>query len=249
MLGFDALAAWFRRQERAVQGALALTAISRLWLAATDHSVYWPDEIYQSIEPAHRLAFGYGLLPWEFRDGARSWAFPTLLAVPLKILGLLHVHSGLAYVIGARLVMVLLAVAAAGVAIDYARRLGGKNAALIAAFALALFPPLLVYSHRTLQEAASAPLIALVPLLLMLRNPRAATQAGLAVGIASVLRFQCGVLAAGFLIGLIFERRWEDVRAYLKMGAIVALASGLLDWITWGAPFHSFVTYFQFNLI
>ena len=31
------------------------------------------DEIFQSIEQGHRLVFGYGIVPWEFQYGARSW--------------------------------------------------------------------------------------------------------------------------------------------------------------------------------
>jgi len=249
MLGFDRLTAWLRRQEPAIGVALALTVVTRLWLAAGDHSVFWPDEIYQSLEPAHRLAFGYGLLPWEFRDGARSWAFPALIAGPLKVLGLFHVQSPLAFVLTARLIMVLVTLAGTGAGIEYARRLGGKSAALIAAFALALYPPLLAYSHRTLQEDASAPLIVMVPLLLLARTPRAASWAGLVVGIASLLRFQCAFVAGTFVVALVFERRWEDLKAYLKAGVLVAAAGGLLDWFTWGRPFHSFITYVQFNLI
>src|SRR3954447_8881518 len=51
-------------------GALALGATLRVYLALTDDGLYWPDEIYQSLEPAHRLVFGYGLVAWEFIDGA-----------------------------------------------------------------------------------------------------------------------------------------------------------------------------------
>jgi hypothetical protein len=34
--------------------------------------IHYPDEVMQSLEQAHRLVFGYGLVPREFRDGARS---------------------------------------------------------------------------------------------------------------------------------------------------------------------------------
>src|SRR5262250_3404042 len=56
----------------------------RAWLSFHDDGIYWPDEIYQSLEPAHRLVFGYGLIPWEFVQGARSWALPGLVAGLLK---------------------------------------------------------------------------------------------------------------------------------------------------------------------
>jgi len=60
--------------------SLAAGAALRLWLAFSDDGVHWPDEIYQTLEPAHRAAFGYGLLAWEFLEGARSWALPGLIA-------------------------------------------------------------------------------------------------------------------------------------------------------------------------
>ncbi len=241
--------AWFSAQERVVKLALLVALLPRLWFAFGDHSVFWPDEIYQSIEPAHRLAFGYGLLPWEFRDGARSWIYPVFLAVPLKLLGLLGVHSALGFVVAARLVMVALAVWGTAIGVEYARRVGGKGAALIAAWTLALFPPLLVYSHRTMQEAASTPLVLIVPLLLLSRTKQRAMWAGLAIGCATLLRFQCAIIAGVFFIALVLEQRWDELKAYTKAGLIVAVAGGVLDWITWGRPFHSFITYVDFNLI
>ncbi len=45
--------------------------------------IHYPDEVMQSLEQAHRLVFGSGLVPWEFRDGARSWLLPGMLAVPM----------------------------------------------------------------------------------------------------------------------------------------------------------------------
>ena len=68
------------RLERAAQvaliAALAAGAALRLAFAFSDDGIYWPDEIYKTLEPAHRVAFGYGLIPWEFVKGASSWLLP-----------------------------------------------------------------------------------------------------------------------------------------------------------------------------
>lgn len=45
----------------------------------------WPtmahtDEIFQSVERAHWLVFGYGVVPWEFEHGARSWLLTYVCA-------------------------------------------------------------------------------------------------------------------------------------------------------------------------
>ena len=45
--------------------------------------IHHPDELFQYIEQAHRFVTGDGLVPWEHREGIRSWVVPGAL-VPLK---------------------------------------------------------------------------------------------------------------------------------------------------------------------
>src|SRR5262245_14076681 len=63
---------------------LGIGAVFRAWLSFHDDGIYWPDEIYQGLEPAHRLVFGSGLVAWEFIEGARTWALPGLVALLMK---------------------------------------------------------------------------------------------------------------------------------------------------------------------
>ena len=63
---------------------LVTGAAARLWLAFTDHGQYWPDEVFQSIEPAHRMAFGYSMVAWEFVVGARNVLLPGAIALVLE---------------------------------------------------------------------------------------------------------------------------------------------------------------------
>ncbi len=58
-------------------------------------NIYHPDEIFQSLEPAHQLVFGYAYLPPEFRTSvpgsdyygrARSWLFPLIFAIPMYLM-------------------------------------------------------------------------------------------------------------------------------------------------------------------
>lgn len=51
----------------------------------------WPDEHFQTLEPASSVVFGYGILPWEYTQNYRSWFVPGLympLLYALKGLGL-----------------------------------------------------------------------------------------------------------------------------------------------------------------
>src|SRR5258708_28447258 len=62
----------------------AIAIALRLYFAFASPSIAHPDEIFQNQEQAHRLVYGYGIVPWEFREGVRSWILPGLLAFGFK---------------------------------------------------------------------------------------------------------------------------------------------------------------------
>ncbi len=233
-------------------GSAAIVAAAtglRGWLACYDHSVFWPDEIHQSLEQAHRAVFGYGLVPWEFRDGARSWLFPGAIAGMWKVASTLGVDSSIGLITLARLSMVAASIVSIWFAAKLAAIAGGKRAGMAAAIVLATFPPAVVFSYRAMSETASAPLIVLSAWFVCKRTPRTAMLAGLAIGVACLLRYQNGLFAIVFALALLLQRRWREAIAFCGLGALVALLGGILDWVTWGQPFHSLVAYVKFNLL
>ena len=86
-----AAAMWPRsRTARLILWSALIAGLAcRVYVMFTDAGIYWPDDIDLSLEPAHRLVFGYGLIAWEFSEGARNWAFPGLIA------GLMSATAGL----------------------------------------------------------------------------------------------------------------------------------------------------------
>jgi len=142
------------------------SALPRVWAAWSDHGIFWPDEIYQSLEPAHRLVFGYGLAPWEFRDGARSWLFPGMFAVAWKAAALIGLRASPLLVRLAKLIMVAFAVGGIAASMRLARKRAGETAAIACGLLAATFPPSLVYGARAMTEMASGPLLVLAALLL-----------------------------------------------------------------------------------
>ena len=58
----------------ALQNGVLLLASCAAWRVGNALAVitfFNPDEYWQSLEPAHRLAFGYGHLTWEWVAGLR----------------------------------------------------------------------------------------------------------------------------------------------------------------------------------
>jgi hypothetical protein len=73
--------------------------------------------------------------------------------------------------------------------------------------------------------------------------------AGVLFGVATLLRYQSGILLAPVLV-IVAVRRSFRAAALVTAGMVaVLLLGGLLDWATWGRPFQSFMVYVRFNLI
>lgn len=94
---------------------LALILAIRLSSVFVVQTWYVPDEYWQSLEVAHKLAFGYGALTWEWERGIRNYLHPTIIAGFYKVLELLKIDYPQLVVLGPRFLQALLSSAA-----DYA---------------------------------------------------------------------------------------------------------------------------------
>ncbi len=232
--------------------ALALGAALRVRLALTDDGLYWPDEIYQSLEPAHRLVFGYGLIAWEFIDGARNWALPGLVAGLMGLARGLGLDSPSGYLGFIKTAFALVGTATAWGSFRLARSYGASPlAAATGASLLALASVAIYFAPRAMSENASAlPLVLGLALALDPRASRRALIGGASLlGLAVLLRLQSGLFCVGLLAVLAARRRWRE--AGLALGVLTgwAVLFGLLDWLTWGRWFHSAIVYLDFNVL
>ena len=232
------------RERLALLGLLALALALRAGLALGFPNVFYPDEIFQTLEPAHRLLYGYGVVSWEWRIGARNWLFPGFLA------GVMRLSAGLApgstgYLVGTTLALSAIGVLPVWAAWRIARRSTGAGPALLAAFVCAIWCDLVYFAPKALNEIAAAHLLAAA---VAIAPPRGETRerrpwllAGLAFGLAVALRPHLG---PAVLVGIGFASRSDPrrVAAPLLLGAGASFAlGGLVDALTWGVPFHSYV--------
>jgi GPI mannosyltransferase 3 len=233
-------------------GVLALGAAFRLHGATHDDGIYWPDEVYQSLEPAHRLVYGYGLVAWEFVEGARNWALPGLVAGVLGLGRLLGLTDPAGYLPWVKGFFALVGTATAWATWRLSRAAGASTLAAsggAALFALASVP--LYFAPRAMSENASVlPVVLGLALALPKGASRRALGAGASLlGLAVLLRLQNGVFCVGLLGVLLARRQWRDAGLALGVLAGWALAFGLLDKLTWGRWFHSAIVYLDFNLV
>ena len=225
--------------------ALLLGFWLRLDLALGEHGIYYFDEIHQSFEPAHRLAFGYGLLPFEYSMGLRSWLLPGLLAGLLRLADLLGLGTPHGYLGLARGLFAVGGLSAAIGAGWLARPAGGRWGAWVAAVAVALSAPIIYLDSRGLSEAVSLPLVVWGVALSLRRRPAiGALLLALAVG----MRLQNGVFPMVVLVWLALRGDRRQLAWFLGVSLAGALALGGLDALTWGGWFHAPITYLRWQL-
>ena len=230
---------------------LAVAFLVRLMAILAFPSLDHPDENFQVFEQAHRLAFGFGIKPWEFVTGIRSPILPAIFAVVFRLSAPV-VGGPEGYLVVARLTLA----AASLVAVAAVYRMGRRTSpthALIGGLVAATWFELVYFADRPLTEA-----VATVVLLLALSLAsvpaadftfRRLVAIGLSLGLCLMLRIHLliGLLVIGLWVGrLDLRARWWP----MVLGAAVPLTVfGVADWIAWGGFFHSYVEAVRANLV
>ena len=232
---------------------LALAFSVRAAVALHGDFATHPDEIMQYLEQGHRLAFGNGVLYWEFFYGARSWLIPGLIAGILILFDAVGLGQPFWYIGGVKLAFCALALAVPAGMYFFTRRHFDEAAARVALLAGAFWYELVGFAHKPMTEFVGTALL-MALLALCARPPRNAgpaaawTVAFLAV-LTAAIRIQYAPLAL-VLFGLFFLRAGKAAKAHAAIAALVFfLAVGAFDAATWdGGLFHSYRTYLEFNL-
>jgi hypothetical protein len=240
--------------------ALLIGLGCRAYVMLTDDGIYWPDEIHQSLEPAHRLVFGYGLVAWEFVEGARNWTFPGLVAGLMRASAALGGDSPRIYLPVIRFAFVAMSIATALAIYRLARAWGAsEEAAAAGTAAWALAAPSIYFAHRALSENAATVAAAwgVAFLLSPFASRRSVWLGASLLGLSVLFRLQMGILVGGVL-GVLAARR--NRRVFVESLAVLsvwAVAYGGIDALAWsdapgasyGGWFHSAVVYLRFSLI
>ena len=210
---------------------------------------YFPDEIFQYLEVAHRQVFGYGAVTWEQRIGVRSPVFPLLLTLPMG-LGHALAPDGYAYLI---LTKAMLALASLGVIWgSFALgRIVSTAHGLITAFVATVWFEFIYFSTQALTETFALALIFPAAALFLdtdRATPRRDALAGFLLAAAAVIRFQYGpalVLFALLCCGR-NPRKW----LFTSLGAVLALAvSAAIDLSSGQIPFGWMIANFDQNIL
>lgn len=232
------------------RSAVALTALLFVGFAVrivafwTQTYVLFNDETFQYFEQGHRLAFGTGVVPWEFDDGIRSWLLPGLIAGLMRLTATVS-DDPLVYVRLVRFLCAALSLVVVTVGYRQGERLFGLVGGIVTGGFCAIWFDLVYFAPSVLTEVLAAHVAVLAIFMgegarkADFHDQRPLLLIGGLFGLAACLRFQYG---PALLAAMLWQYRlsWRYWRWLLLGGiAVVLPVGGLLDALTLGSPFQS----------
>ena len=201
------------------------------------------DEVFQTVEQAHRLVFGTGTVPWKFVYGTRSWVLPGALA-GLMAASLAFGDGPDFYMPAIGLALAALGAASALCAFLWGRRFFGISGGVVAGTVTAVWIDAVYFGPRALSDSVAAHILVIAFYLGTPARPVIVTRwrpiaAGALLALAGSLRIQ--LLPAIGVVGMwqlstIF--RGQRV-AFACSGLLTALLYGAVDGLTWSYPFEA----------
>jgi hypothetical protein len=227
---------------------LVLAFLLRATFALTTDFNTHPDEIFQYLEPAHRLVFGQGIVTWEYYYGTRSWIIPGLVALILKFLAALGIDRPDIYQPTVRLVFCAISLSLPVSVYRIAQALLDEGAARLALVGTAFWYELILFAPTPMPDALGAYAFFAALAFLLGRPGRGAALAfGVLAGLTLALRFQLAPMVGVAMLIAALRWRWSGWPALLGFFFVVASA-GALDAYTWGRWFSSIISNIEMNV-
>ncbi len=229
--------------------ALLLRAAIALW----GDFVLHPDEIMQYLEPAHYVAFGNGVLYWEYLHGARSWLIPGAIAGVLKALDGLGLAQPAIYIAVVKLLFCLLSLSVPWAMYRFTQITVNERSARLALIFGCFWYELAALAHKPFTELFSTSIFMVVLALSVGREaerPARLFAIGLLAALSGAVRLQYAPVALLLLLLRSVSLR-NGVAGLVSLWAgagLLTLLVGIFEWQTWGAPFHSYLSNFFINL-
>ncbi len=230
----------------AIFWVILIAGVALRLVAFNAFSAHHPDETIQYLEQAHRLVFGQGVVPWEYRYDIRSWLIPLALAGPMA-LGEWLAPGGTLYLTLPRGLVALVNLSPIVAAWFLGARCSRQHA-IVAMAVAALWVECVLFSVQTLSESMAV--ACFLPAAVLLRRGarlRSIALAGLLMALAGLLRFQFAPAIAIFAL-LVAGRDARLWKGLLIGGIPVVLGGAAIDLAMGLAPFEWIANNYAMNI-
>jgi len=214
----------------------------RFYFALARVDTVWPDEHYQTLEPASHVVWGYGRMVWEWKDGFRPWTGPSIFIPLFLVLKLFGVNGGPIPIYASRLFVALLSSLSLVAFHRWLQKLRFTPFSHFVGLSLfSLHSAFVIWGPNTLTDSIAFIILTLV-LPTVFENPTS-FKSGLLMGCVFLVRLQTLSLMPGYGIFLLIQKARFKQWVEFSLGYLCCiLFMGGLDWVTWGQPFHSLIT-------
>lgn len=242
------------RWARRFVGLLVAGVVVRGTFLRLEDGMYFPDQIFQYLEPANARITGSGWLAWEYAVGARNWSLPAFWGGWLE-LGRALGFTRVALYHFVMTISALLSALAIPAGYRLGKALGGDEAIGVwSAAAVACFPPLAYFGPHPLSENAAMVLTTWAFALHVEGGAKSVNNAklrgfwvGALLGAACLCRTSSLVFVPAVLLDSVVRRQKRELLLLLSGLAALALVLALLDTVTWGRPWQSVVEFVAAN--
>jgi hypothetical protein len=233
---------WLKKHP--LQTIIIVGLLVRIGFICISNHIYYPDELYQSIEQSFRLVHGYGIVPWDVVYGIRSYLLPVLLAIPLFIAQLLHISNPAIYRFFVQLPLIIWSLTLIPANYLVIKKITKNTpAGLFAAFLTAIWYELVYFAPRGLTEFIAVYSFATAVIFFMRSKPKMGWGTFFLVS-------GCLFRPHYFYIGLILTGLFLRPKHYVAIiigGLSSLLLFGFVDQWFMGTFFISFVNNLRLN--
>jgi GPI mannosyltransferase 3 len=227
---------------------MILGLLLRLLFHSLSHHLYYPDELFQSLEPGYRLLHGYGIVPWDVAYGLRTPFFWTFTTAPIWVLHALGLNDPAIYIPGVKLWLSLFSISlipAAYILTSHVSK--SKIDRVIVTFSVAVWYELIYFSGRAFSEVTAVNFFALA-LIAAFTIKRASFIAPALITLGVLLRPQYALIGVlGYLF--LYQHRYSKPR-HLVQGTLVGLLPiALTDTLLLGYPFASIINNLRLSFL
>ncbi|WOV91554.1 MAG: hypothetical protein R1F54_02565 [Candidatus Zeuxoniibacter abyssi] len=217
----------------------------RLLAAITGDWTMKPDELFQYLEQAHRIVFGYGQIPWEFRFGERTWLLPMLSVPPLWLCKVLGFDSPEQYAPVVRSFHAAFSMLIPIGMYFFTRRVHSETAARFALVLGCFWHELVIIAPHPVAEASSSAFVfaALAVIMAAKMTTQRVAICGFLLGMAFVLRVQYAPTIGLIGLALLFYADNRGRITLIVAGLLAILIAGLVDYFYWGGFLQTYINY------
>jgi phosphatidylinositol glycan class B len=238
-----------------IHAVAAIGLFLRLGVALGSDQINHPDEIFQYLEQAHRMVFGYGYIPWEYRFGLRSLIIPIALSIPLRLLQALQLDRPDVYIPLIKSLLCLISLSLIYGLYSLGRQTISESVGRMAAIIASFWHELVVFAHKPTPECLATYLLvgALVCLAHrpQLHRPQWLMAVGLGImgagTVALRLQYAPAVLVLGMAMVILWRSRPAQMALVIATFGLTLVGVGYVDYLTWGIWFGSYYHNYLYN--